>query len=156
MTEILSIIVAALSVVVAAWLGLKNHALAEKNKDLQMRLLELEEVRERDRVRESSKAELVADIIPGGKGHRLEVWNRGRADARNITVLLDGIPILQHPGLAAATKHELNKDLTNLPAGTRFRYVLSPHLQARPPWELEITWTDDSCNPGLYRTTLTF
>jgi len=159
MIEMVSAIIAGVAVVVAVVFGIRNHRLGKQNSDLQKRLLALEESRENDRIREAAKANLVADILRGdgtGPAWRLEIENRGRAEARDVTVMLEGQPILDHPGVAPATRQGLNQQLCHLPGGARFRYVLAPSLQCRPPWELYITWTDDSGEPGAYQTTLTF
>jgi hypothetical protein len=152
-------IIAAVSLVVAIVLGIKHYRLGQRNKVLQERLLALEETREQDRVRENTEASLVADIQRGGRSGTtwlLSIENKGRSEARDITVLLGGQPILEHPGVAPATKQGLNKEVRRLPGGSRFRYVLAPTLRCRPPWELEITWADDSGRPRSYCTTLTF
>ena len=159
MIEAAGVIITVISVVVAIVFGIRNHRLGKQNSDLQKRLLALEESRENDRIRERAKASLVADTLRGdgsGPAWRLEVENKGRAEAREITVLLDGQAILNHPGVERATRQGLNDELRHLPSGARFRYVLAPTRQCRPPWELHITWTDDSGEPGAYQTTLTF
>ena len=158
MMEVVSAVIAVVAVMVAIVSGVKNHRLAKRNTELQERLLALEESRQGLTVLEGTKADVVADIVRGdgsGPAWRLEVENRGRAEARDITVLLEGQPILEHPGLERAAKQGLNTELHHLSAGGSFRYVLAPSLECRPPWELKITWTDDSGEAGAYRTTLT-
>ena len=149
---VLSLVVSAIALGVAIWAHVRGHRFGK-------RMVALEEARESDRIRQGAKANLVADIQRGdgsGPVWRLEVENRGQAEARDVTVLLDAQPILDHPGVARATQQGLNRELRHLAAGARFRYVLAPTLGCRPPWELEITWTDDSGEPGSYQATLTF
>ena len=129
---------------------------------MQRRQLEIEEARERDRVSESRKARLVARIVsdrPRGvpkpltlTSYHLYVENLGPAEARDVDVILDGKAYREHP--VAVTNHQ---DIHRLgPKPSHFRYSMSIASEKAPPFDLELRWTDDSGEPGLSRTTLTF
>jgi hypothetical protein len=59
----------------------------------------------------------------------------GRAEARDITVLLDGQRILEHPGAVRAMHQGWNQELRHLLSGARFRFVVAPLMAGRrqPP-----------------------
>ena len=68
-----------------------NRAQREANA-VQHRMVEIEERRENDRIRERQQARLVA--LGGNEIIRIE--NRGLGDARQLVVLADGVPFAEH------------------------------------------------------------
>jgi len=80
------------------------------------------------------------DANPGGRKTSLAsptpaAMRSVRAEARDITVLLDGQRILEHPGVVRATHQGWNQELRHLPSGARFRFVVAPLMAGRrqPP-----------------------
>jgi len=124
----------------------------------QKRLVEIEEARERDRLRLMRKAHLTAEIVQElltrgqrtAYQHSLRVHNTGNAEARDIAILLDGKPLLEHPTILKGTN-----EIRQLGPRSHFRYRLVLSMQARPPSEVVITWSDNSGETGSYRTALT-
>lgn len=152
MIEAISAIITLASVVVAIWLGVKNHRLARKNTDLQKRLVELEEERELDRKKAASKAQLRATLENYGQhNYRLVIENIGNCEARNIVLQMDGKLFADHP---AAMENE--GPIRSIGPHTRVTKLLAITMGCAPPFELDITWEDDSGEPRHYRTTLTF
>jgi len=99
------------------------------------------------------RACLVAQLVHGKSNHdyRLRIENKSAIEARDITVLLDGKPILEHP----AVPQGIGGEIRQVGPWSYFQYVLAISFQTHPPFEVNITWTDDSGEPGSYRTTIT-
>jgi len=121
----------------------------------QKKQLRIEEARERDRVSESRKAKLVARTAReqtfGEFSWHLYIENKGAGEARDIVVTVNGKPVGEHSAI-----HGSGKKGTVLGPGSSFRYPVMLALKEKPPSEVAITWSDDSGDPGSYRTTITF
>ncbi|MGH9428066.1 MAG: hypothetical protein ACRD2L_17425 [Terriglobia bacterium] len=120
----------------------------------QKRLVVIEEARERDRLKHASKAKLRAELVrePGSRRMRelLRVYNDGEVEARNVAIKLAGKPLLEHPAVPGGTT-----EIKKVGPRSQIQYVIAVTLDNAPPWEFELTWTDDSGQEGSYRTTLT-
>jgi hypothetical protein len=79
----------------------------------------------------------------------LEVENKGLAPARDISITLDGAPLFEH---AAMMKDQ--EEVTSVGGFSSFRYELY-HPSCPHPRSVTIAWTDESGEPGHYKTTLT-
>jgi hypothetical protein len=113
--------------------------------------LRIEEARERDRQAGARRAALRARLVGTGLQEFLLLENSGQAEARDIEVRLDGTLFRDHP---VAFKDE--SEFGPLGPGSEARYPIKLfHGVPSPPFELELTWRDDSGVAGRYRTTLT-
>jgi len=131
-----------------------------KSLKTQNRLVDIEEVREKDRLAEKNKANLTAKIIKEAlprsgsikidTNYYLQIENKGSSEARDVKVVLDGKPLLEHPTILKNIE-----EITQVGPNTDFRYLLVLSMQGRPPSNIEIEWEDDSGEPGNYSTTLT-
>jgi hypothetical protein len=77
------------------------------------------------------------------------VRNEGMAIARNIRVLLDGRPALEH-SLIPRGETESN----TLGSGADFRYVLAVSFQSARVVDVVIEWDDDSGRAGKWESQL--
>ena len=86
--EVLSLVVSIISIVVAAisW-SISHHV----NK----RMLQIEEKREQDRLAEQNTGKVRVVAIRDSK--QLLIYNKGPIDIRITDIILNGIPIRQHP-----------------------------------------------------------
>lgn len=124
---------------------------ASRQNALQERMVTLEDARERDRLRQARSAEVRASIqreTPhwrearlAGKGQQywLVVRNDGSVTARNVDVLLDGRPALEHPLVPRG-----ENDITDLGPGADFRYILAVTLGSARVLNARVEWQDDS------------
>ena len=136
---------------VAIYFGYENRKLARANIELQKRLLAIEEDREEVRKKTAAKAFLQARIIEHGRaGHKLFIENTGNGPARNIVIKMDDLPFNEHP-IAVRGVGEINV----IGPGAHVTKVLTLTLARRPPFQLKLTWDDDSGERGEYQTTLT-
>lgn len=126
----------------------------------QNRLVDIEDAREKDRLAEKQKANLTA-IIKMEELRRsgtsriirkcyLVVENKGLNEARNIKIVLDDTPLMEHPGIL-----NTQSEIKQVGPESSFRYELAVTGGSNVPSRAEITWEDDSGEPGKYSTTLT-
>lgn len=122
-----------------------------RQNELQARLLEIEQGRERERQRTARKAVLRAELVrePVNR-ERLRIYNDGEAEAHDVKVRLDGMPILEHRCMPSG-----QTEVSRIGPRSYAQYLAVLTMGNMPPWDIAITWTDDSGEPGLYRTTLT-
>ena len=136
---ITSLVTSFVALAVAVWAHLREHRLGK-------RMLALEEAREKDRRLARQKADLSATL----DRDRLYIENKGLSEAQELAVFLDGQPALQHPAVV-----QRQEEVRQLGPGSCCHYLLGISFQTKAPRHIEITWADDSGEPGLYRTTLT-
>jgi hypothetical protein len=115
----------------------------------------IEQARERDRLKQTRKALLVAKIIrePGRNDSTdwyLEIENRGAAAAGDIAIMLDGASLGQHRAVLRR-----KEEVRHVGALWSFRYRLCLSSSARLPQHIGITWADGSGERGDYEFTLT-
>jgi len=166
----ISAIAAAVSVGAAIWASRKSAKAQETANRLQARLAEIEEQREEDRLVQKVKAELRAELLgkdkeiactlsgsqlprllSHGMVYTLRISNVGEAPARNVTVTIDGKPVLERPAVPEAAR-----EIRQVGPGSSFGYPLAITRGCHPPFEIDIAWEDDSGVPGQFKTTLTF
>lgn len=138
--ELTSLIISAISVLVAilAW---------RKSSSVQLRLLEIEEAREQDREIVGNQALLRARLNRRRRPTRLFIKNRGRAQARNVEVLVDHQSVVSHP----AVKSNQTERRT---IGQKAEVVYHLKRKENRPKRIHITWVDDSGEPGLFESDL--
>lgn len=119
---------------------------------LQERLTLIEQSREHAKLINSLQAVLRAKLCKtGGNNWRLFVINTGQGTARNVTITLDGKPLLEHP----AVPHG-EQETKLIGPESEISYCMAVSFGCTPPFELAATWDDDSGQQGRYSTTLTF
>jgi len=123
-----------------------------KTKRTDKRLLEIEEKREEDRNKLAQKAQLQARIVKyGHNSHRLLIINNGEGEARNIGLKMDAKPFDDH--FASVRNDSPAKIIGPHSEATCLLHIAD---ECAPPWKIEISWEDDSGEPGHYKSTLTF
>lgn len=149
---IIGVVIAAGSLVVAILaLRRSDNAQREAN-EVQLRLVELEEQREAERKSRESKAMLVPSLRKTDKSnYRLQIVNDGMAEARDVRVLLDGTPSSKH---CSAVGGETIPPIVG--PGSTVSCLLGIHMQCAPPFNIEISWEDDSGDSGSFKGVLTF
>lgn len=80
---------------------------------------------------------------------RLYLVNKGRIEANNIQVSLDGKPIGECRGAVGGLPSLIG-------AGGEVSCIMVFHMDFAPPLEIEVRWEDQYGKDGRYRTTLTF
>ncbi len=146
-------IIIAMGSLVVAIIALRKslHAQREANA-AQRRIVEIEERREKERRLDALRAKLQAEFKDLGDGsQRLYLLNRGVAEARNVTVRLDGMLLEEHcAGVRGVSLPAL------IGPGAEVSCLLGISHQCAPPFQCEVRWDDDSGSDRVYRTTLTW
>ncbi|HUU30088.1 MAG TPA: hypothetical protein VM123_19965 [archaeon] len=146
-TSIIGLLLSLSAIAVSIWAYSKSSKTEKK-------LLEIEEAREEDRIKQSKKAILMAII--DHEYHRnftsftLQIKNEGEAEARDVCVKLDEMPLLEHPVIPKTIE-----EIKQIGPKSVIRYRMAITRGYRKNFEVEITWADDSGEPGFYKTTLT-
>jgi len=128
---------------------------------LQARLVDVEAVREEDRLRETKRASLIASVVrqitpssfPTARtlvDQLLCVANSGRAQARSITILLDGKPPSEHEFTSRN-----DAKLSVLGPGAEAKFYLSIPFGSSLLLHVELAWEDESAEPGRWVSELT-
>ncbi|MBI4081794.1 MAG: hypothetical protein HY423_04210 [Candidatus Lambdaproteobacteria bacterium] len=83
---------------------------------------------------------------------RLFIENESQNEARDILIMLSGMPITEHPVFPRGQSIG-----SVLGPHSSAKYLIAPHMgmNPAPPWPIEIRWSDDSGTMGLYRSELT-
>lgn len=118
---------------------------------LQRATIQTNQVREHKRQIEKQRSKITAALEHLHKHgcYELIITNNSFQEAHDIKVILSGNPI-----------SELGSVEPKIPCfpiigpGSSVSYHWRCNEPVRPPFELEITWSDDSGEAGLYRTTL--
>ena len=119
---------------------------------LQDRLTQIEQSREQARLIQSLQASIRAELRKTDRGSwRLFVLNTGQGPARNVTITLDGKPLLEHD---AVPRGEQEAKTIGPESGSS--YCMAIDSGCHPPFQFEATWDDESGQQGEYSTTLTF
>ncbi len=96
------------------------------------------------------QAELCTELRKTDRGScQLIVANNGQATARNVTITLDGSPILEHPAVPGG-----QQEVRLIGPKSYIPYIMAFSTECHPPFKLEATWDDDSSQQGRYETTL--
>ncbi len=91
-----SLVVAILGVAVSLYAAYVANEASKRSGTLDQRMVAIEEARDRHARRAQMSYKLADD--PTAEGRRyIEIRNTGQAEARNISVLLDGKPVTDHP-----------------------------------------------------------
>lgn len=153
---ICAIAVSIISVYFSSCANQRSLKLQEKQIEMQQRITQIEESRERDRVIQSQKAYLKAKLQKLQKkdernSYHLVIENVGQGTARNVIAELDGKPIIKHPAIASS-----QQKIGTIGPGSEISYIAAITYDCSPPFKFKVTWEDDSGEPGEYETTLTF
>jgi hypothetical protein len=142
---IVSIVALGVSVAsaVASYLGARAQTRAQE------RLVALESARERGWLRETRRARLVAQVVSRRGQWRLVIRNEGSGAARDIRVRLEGRSFAKHDWIPR------NQDeVTDLGPAGEAAYIMAPHMGSPRTAAVEISWADDSGQPGVWTSQL--
>jgi hypothetical protein len=145
----LATIISLIALLVSVVFGVVTWRTASRQTALQKQMADIEGARERDRVRQARSADVSAVVQHIGRDYRLIIGNTGNAVARNLKVLLDGQPALQHRLVPRG-----EDELTTLGAGAATRYILAVTMGSPRVLDVLLTWDDDSGGPGRWESQL--
>lgn len=113
--------------------------------DIQQRQLLIEERREKEKAVVQKRASLRSELVKQASGsYQFVTRNIGEADARSVKFYLDNVPLEKHECL-------LDKKAapSAIPSKSKAQCLLCFDSQCAPPFNLRMTWEDDSEQPGV-------
>ena len=139
----IGLVISAFALLISLWFAVRQTKLQE-------RLLHLEEAEARRRLTASQSAKLRAVLDRNGQSPALLVINDGAAEARDISVIIDGTPVLKHPLVPRG-----QKEVRQLGPEGAARYILSLTMGSPSLVQVEIGWTDGAGAAQSWRSDLT-
>ncbi len=149
--EIVGIILAAGSLFIALLAYHKSGQAQDRANSIQAQLLKIEEQREAEALQRTQTASLRPALRKvSNTTYRLYLRNVGVSEARNVKVLINGIPLDNHPAAVSGDQ------LASLIGPNTEVSCLFNVLHCQPPFGIEIAWEDNSGQLGLFRGTISF
>jgi len=146
------VVIAVASMIVSIMAMVKSLQAQREANAAQRRIVEIEEHRDVEKRLDSLQAKLQPQLRKTGTtSYRLYLVNNGLAEARNIRVRMDGVPLAEH---GAGGRGEGMPSIVGPAAEASCFLPLSQ--DCHPLFEVEVQWDDDSGTGRAYRTTLTF
>ena len=142
MIELVAVSLSAIAIIISLWFAIRQSK-------WQARLLHLEEAEEQRRSTASQSAKLRAVLDRIGKSPALLVMNDGAAEARDISIEIDGIPIAQHHNVLSG-----DQEVRQLGPGGSARYMLALTSGTPPLIQVEIGWADGAGEAQRWRSDL--
>lgn len=146
----LAIVLSGAALLVSIWAASRSHRIAGEQARHQERLVKLETARERDRVGATKRASLRARFEENDRTYLLTVWNEGAAEARAVSIIIDGRAIEDHETFLVH-REEVARVLG---PDADARYVVSISMGSPAVYSIELRWEDDSGEPGQWRADL--
>ena len=153
MIEPVTVSLSAIAILVSLWSAFQSHRSAKQQSAWQERLLHLEEAESRSRSTASQSARLRAVLDRNTTSPALLVVNDGSAEARDISVRIDGIPILEYRPRGHFIVRD-QKEVRQLGPGGSARYILTRTTGIPSLFQIEISWTDDANAAQSWRSEL--
>lgn len=150
-----AILVSLLSIYFSFRANKKSLTLQKEQTEMQKRITQIEESRERERAIQSKKACLRAKLRKNERGfYCLDINNSGQGIARNVKATLDGMPIFRHP-VIDRDQQVITLIDPQIGPHSKISYTTSITFVCNSSFKFKVTWEDDSGEPGEYETTLT-
>jgi len=151
LTAIVSVCIAGLALVQSRRATREANELMKQQVALQDRLTQIEHSREHAKLMQALRAIIRAELRNTDRGNwRLFVTNSGKGAARNVTILLGGKPLLEHPAIPRD-----EEEVKLIGPESDISYCMVVNSSCQPPFEFSVTWDDESGEQGQYTTTLT-
>lgn len=141
MIELVTVSLSAIAIIVSLWSRIESHRSTRRQSEWQARLLLLEELEEQRHSTATQSAKLRAVLDRNTMYPSLLVVNDGEAEARDISIKIDGTPILErrpHGHFIVRDQKEVRK----LGPGGSARYILTRTKGICSLFQIEISWAD--------------
>ena len=151
--ELVTISLSAIAIIVSLWSAVQSHRSTKRQSEWQERLLHLEEAEARSRSKTARSATLRAVLDRDTTSPSLLIINNGAAEARDISVKIDGTPILEHrPRGHFIVRNQT--EVRQLGPGGSARYILTRTTGIASLFQVEISWADESSATQSWRSEL--
>jgi hypothetical protein len=104
-----------------------------------------------DQRTEAKRAKLTAYLQKTGRSNfHIVIRNDGESLARDVIIMLDGKPLLEHPVIPQG-----EQEVSKIGPHSEVKYIAAVHFGCAPPFDIAIQWHDEAGEGGKYETTLT-
>ena len=149
----IELVVSAIAILIALWSVVQSHRSAKRQNEWQERVLHLEEMEARSRSTASQSARLRAFLDRNTEFPTLSIINDGAAEARDISVSIDGTPILEHRPQGHFIVRD-QEEVRRLGPGGSTRYILTRTKGSSSRFQVEISWADKASATQSWRSEL--
>jgi hypothetical protein len=136
-----------ISIGVAIWSARKSNSISKEQTDLQRRMVDIEERKERDRKDDYLKARIEVNILKretasGRRPYQVRIINKGKGDARNVTWFINGIQPSDYPDILDSDNN-INV-IKRIKAGTGQVAKIATSKDSEKVWIIKVIWDDDA------------
>jgi hypothetical protein len=146
----LELLISIAALLASIWAVVAAKRTAKEQNRLQGQLLELEKARERDRVAEATTGSLVAALSRGEHSARLIIANGGRAEARDVSVRVNGEGIDVHQLFRKA-----KQPISLLAPNAHVEFLMTTYDGMPDAYLVELEWRNPDGQSGQWRSELT-
>ena len=140
----IGLIIGVIAILNSLWNTFQAHRSRKRQGEWQKRVLHLEEAEEQLRSIASQSAKLRAFLDRDTTYPSLLVINDGEATARDISIKIDGTPIMELDRWEAHFVVRDQKEVRQLGPGGSVRYILSRTKGISSLFQIEIGWADEA------------
>ena len=140
----IGLIIGAIAIFISLWSAIHSYRSGKQQRDWQARLLRLEQAEAQRRSIASRTAKLRASLDRNTRTPSLVVTNEGEAQARDLSIKIDGTPIFELDQWEAYFIVRDQKEVRQLGPGGSFRYILCRTKGIGTVFQIEIRWTDEA------------
>ena len=153
MIDLITVCLSAIAIILSLWSRIESRRSARRQGEWQARLLLLEELEEQRRSAATQSAKLRAVLDRNTRYPSLLVVNDGEAEARDISIKIDGTPILEHRPQGHFIVRD-QKEVRRLRPGGSAHYLLTRTTGISSLFQIEISWADEASTSQSWRSEL--
>jgi hypothetical protein len=153
--SICALVISAITAVYSYLQGRKSNSLQQEQTELQRRVVNLEEKREKDKQKERIKADVKAEVVfrktaKGKRANKLRIYNEGAGAAENVRIKINEDPITECNFIIT------DQDSFDIIApGSDIKLTMATSFDSPPNWKTEVFWNDKTGMDNKFETILT-
>ena len=140
----IGLIIGVMAIFISLWSAVHSYRSGKRQSEWQERLLRLEQAEAQRHSIASQSAKLRACLDRNTMAPSLSVTNEGEAQARDISIKIDGTPIMELDRWKAYFIVRDQKEVRQLGPGGSFRYILCRTKGIGAVFQIEISWADEA------------
>jgi len=140
------LLISAIALIVSGMAAFYSFKQGRRSNQLQERIVDIEEQREKERLAKENKADLRASfkyenlLDEGQVASHIVVRNEGKIKAENIRLYVDGDPVTQHKYMMQSHSHKLSPILPD----KEYKSVISVEENEPESCEIKLLWDDET------------
>lgn len=151
----MEIIISCFALLVSIIVVVYSFIQGRKSNQLQERIVNIEEQREKEKKEEKIKAEVKAEVVyrktaKGKQASKFRVYNQGAGAAQNVKIFIDDKPVKECDFvLADQNEYEI------IAAGSEVKIPVATSKDSPSNWKTVIHWDDKTGTDNEFETILT-